>query len=225
MKYANNLVFWALALILVGAGCGNSTDQTANSNDTNVKPQTQQTATQDVPKTTLNSSQSEDSAMVTTTDTAIAAENQNSKITSSTMTFMVDDTWKTYSNKALSFEFKWPTKGAYAPEWEVTFGKEGDGRINNGCSIDTENISKTTYGEFCHTTSIVDDIEHYRADYYSTKNGNQYIVINFKKNLYTIPDTCKTSGLTVTKDSCKEYVTADYNAQLDTIVSTFKYTE
>jgi len=143
----------------------------------------------------------------------------------STMTFEIDETWQTYSNKSLSFEFKWPTRGTYAPHWSVDFRKTDDKQIEGGCVVDDNYVSNIKSDKFCHTTSLVVEGEHYQTDYYSIKRGNQYVVVTFTKDLFSTPDTCKKSGVTTSANSCKEFVPEDYQALLNTIMSTFKDTE
>lgn len=92
-----------------------------------------------------------------------------------------DETWKTYTNDALGFQFMWPTKGRYAPQWEVTFAKEGSEAIEGGCRVmegaTTEMVSAggTT---FCHSGAQNGDT---RNDSYTTKMGSTYATIHFTK--------------------------------------------
>jgi hypothetical protein len=143
----------------------------------------------------------------------------------STATFEIDDTWQTYSNKSLGFEFRWPTKGTYAPHWSVDVYQPGDTAVKDGCVVDINNVSKSEYKGFCHTISQNDSGEMPRTDYFSIKNGKQYAVITFTKQLYATPDTCKTNGITATQNSCRLFVPEDYEALLETIMATFKYSE
>jgi len=143
----------------------------------------------------------------------------------STIEFKVDETWQTYTNKSLSFEFQWPTKGTYAPHWSVDFRKLDDKQIEGGCVVDDNYVSNVKSDKFCHTTSLVVEGEHYQTDYYSIKRGNQYVVITFKKDLFNMSDKCKNPSVTTNENSCKEFVPGDYNVLLDTIMSTYKDTE
>jgi len=128
----------------------------------------------------------------------------------------IDDTWKTYANKALGFSFQYPTKGRYSPLWEVTFVGENDSKIQDGCLIygGKHVDSYTTPGgtAFCHKYQDLQgdtDVDLRAEDYYSTRIGKQYIVITFTKDY---------------KATVKPVFNIDaYRAQLDQIVSTFAY--
>jgi|GEM_PF-2662148 len=114
---------------------------------------------------------------------------------------VIDETWKTHTNSALEFEFQWPMRGRYAPIWEVTFAKEEP--CNNGSNFTNNDIT------FCHQSTKTEngDTKEF-TDFYSTKKGSQYIVMNFTK-----------------KTSLKDFDEATYTAHLDQIVSTFRYTQ
>ncbi len=201
-----------MALTLLGAGClgesqkaqetANTATQTGQADNTNTPSQTATVVTPESP--TSGNAVTETPSTPTTTPTQSA---------SSTSTFTVDDTWQTYSNKALSFEFRWPTKGRYAPEWSVEFRKSDDPTIKDGCVTDSKTLnSETKFQDFCHTTSVIETDAVERTDYFATKKGNQYIVVSFFKKLYP-------------GEKYKANSAADYEAMLQTIMSTFKYTE
>jgi len=128
----------------------------------------------------------------------------------------IDNTWKTYENKALGFSFQWPTKGKYAPQWNEETVKTDDSRLKDGCLIvqpllmHGEPAHVTLNGtEFCHTITIEGTAgTAHRSDDYLTKNGGQYILITFTKAYV---------------DDASKFDTAAYGAHLDQIVSTFAY--
>lgn len=203
----------ALGLMaLTLAGCGTvkapetalnqSQPQTAAQKPANTPDQTATVVTPESP--TSGNAVAETPSTTTTTPSQSA---------SSTAIFTVDDTWQTYSNKALSFEFRWPTKGRYAPEWSVEFRKQDDPTMKDGCVTDSKTLnSESKFQDFCHTTSVMETDAVERTDYFAAKKGNQYIVVSFFKKLYP-------------GEKYKANSATDYEAMLQTIMSTFKYTE
>src|SRR3989344_4119268 len=109
-------------------------------------------------------------------------------VTALTTTVTLDETWQTYSNAALNFEFKWPTRGRYAPNWEVRIISEGDPRMKDGClpegAVETRTPVRVSAGgvEFCHS-SYNEGAAGTRVftDHYATKNGGRYVTISFTK--------------------------------------------
>ena len=109
----------------------------------------------------------------------------------------IDDSWHTYTNPALHFSFQWPTKTIYAPHWKVTFEQvEPCGTL--GVMQDVHGVS------FCHKHMQEGNII---TDYYATKNGEVYVTITFTNSSTGIPN----------------FKSEEYQAMLDTIMSTFKY--
>ena len=115
----------------------------------------------------------------------------------------IDDTWKTYTSRSEDWQFNWPTKGLYAPMWEVTFVGEDD--LTDGC-LGSEAAEKLTLSgvEFCHTHKLNGSES---TDHFVTKHGDLNIVLTFTK------DTEAYAGFKMD----------DYSKQLKLIVSTFKY--
>lgn len=124
-----------------------------------------------------------------------------------TTSVQLDDSWKSYVNQALSFEFKWPTKGRYAPQWAVTFVSEGDARIKDGCIVEGEESKRVKVGEaeFCHSWT---DGASGPKDWYATKHDSRYAVISFTK-----------------LERAEGFSLDEYRANLDQIISTYKSTK
>lgn len=142
-------------------------------------------------------------------------------------TVTIDDTWKTYQNKALGFEFKWPTKGKYAPEWEVKFLKETE--VQDGCYPgDAESVEKkqiTVNGvEFCVTSEMGAAAgSRYFSDYYVTKKDKTFILLQFKKRVVSGGPLGCSFELSASSSACIPFLEAEYRATLDAMISTFRY--
>jgi hypothetical protein len=146
----------------------------------------------------------------------------------------VDDTWQTYTNKAETFSFQWPTKGRLAPTWEMSLPS----KLEDGCylSPDFETplaTKRLKVGDqsFCHTSYMDAAVSiRYFTDYYAANVNGQNVLIRFQKELVVgevIGDgTC--TGLVLrgsTEASCLRVDPVDYGAQLDQIMNTFKTLE
>ena len=137
--------------------------------------------------------------------------------------FTVDDTWQTYTNKSLGFDFRWPTKGIYAPTWEQKTLKNDDQLIKESCAADGGAFANAGYQGYCHSESTTEVTSNEtRVDQYIWKKGGNYIAIIFTKNLYKIPG-CK--SISLSKSSCVEFKPDTYQALLDTSISTLKFNE
>lgn len=157
----------------------------------------------------------------------------------------IDDTWKTYTNKAETFSFQWPTKGKYAPTWSVKIVSEKDLAYKDGCyyglySPDQPNrkppVKLTVNGtEFCHAPlgdGFAGGFGFY--DTYTAKVDNQVISIAFEKIAHgagACMDTnavCKQANdkgamvLSYSTGAYSIFVEDEYLAHLDQIVGTFK---
>ncbi|OGL72702.1 hypothetical protein A3D72_00490 [Candidatus Uhrbacteria bacterium RIFCSPHIGHO2_02_FULL_57_19] len=149
-----------------------------------------------------------------------------------TTTITIDETWQTYSNAALNFEFKWPTRGRYAPNWEVRIISEGDSRMKDGCLAEgaAESRPPVRVGvggvEFCHS-SYSEGAAGTRVftDHYATKNGSRYVAISFTKEGYSGSALGCSFDLSVNATTCIQFDEPAYLALLDQIVSTFRYKE
>jgi hypothetical protein len=137
---------------------------------------------------------------------AIAAINQNEKTPTKTDTSsqanitlpVIDDTWKTYTNKSSEFSFQWPTKGRYAPTWDASYAEtdpctEGETKILNG-------------NTFCHQMSAFRSDDLILTHIYTIPFGKKFIVITFTK-----------------KAAQAGFDEATFDAHLDQIMSTFAF--
>ncbi len=185
MKNANLLAVLAMALILTGAGCSSTqTSETEN---------TEENATTPTEETTASV-------------TGEATEGTSNQLVTSVT---IDDTWQAYTNKSLGFRFNWPTKGRYAPNWDVSFLKSDDANIADGC-YGNDNTRRVSVGEvsFCRTGAVTDE-DKLATDRYVTKHGETYVVMTFNKE----------------KTTAEGFDWNEYHAFLDQIVSTFKLGE
>jgi len=224
-----NKLFSALAIVaLFGAGCFSATVEETPEKPTPPKPVPTQTPT---PAPAVDGDGMDGDI---TDDTSM--EDSKMKEPDKTALVPIDDTWQTYSSKTINVEFRWPTKGSYAPEWEVTFVKDGDSTIANGCYTGTGESSSAPNHftnangiEFCQTSYGEGAAgNYYLSDYFATKKGSQYILITIKKHLYSSGNLdCSfkneypysTNGTT-----CIAFKQAEYNAVLNTMISTYKNT-
>jgi len=167
MSSRTKFALLAASILLVGAGCAPAP-----------KPANTEEATEDKAAATENTTSG------TTADVALST------------TVELDDSWKTYTDKASTYSFRWPSKGVNAPQWEVKLVPEKD--AEGGCVGEGDKrMLSVGDAKFCHTTSTAGDV---RTDRYAVKNGTNYAVLTFTK----------------TKPG------ADYAAHLDQIVSTYK---
>lgn len=160
-----------------------------------------------------------------TTSTAnVGVEDKASGEASSTLV-AIDDTWRIYHSNS-GFSFRYPTKGVLTPQWEVknydeNFVEPGyvKALIQDNCVVDGSFVSKSTFGDFCHSRSKLEMPENVRIDYFALKKSDRYIVISFTKQLYIL-DGC--ADLSVNRQSCVSFNEDDYEEILDTSISTFK---
>jgi hypothetical protein len=226
-----------VTLALFGAGCALAPDHaaqpTTSTPPATINPAPSTTNTQPLQPSPEPSTTSTDATSPSdTTDTTSTPSVGLGGSTELTPSEQPDETWKKYANPALNFHFFWPTKGRYAPEWEVKFVKPTDAALKDGCytgdfndrsSARTVRVSNT---EFCHT-HFSDGAagSNYLTDYFTTKMGNQYVLIQFSKHLYSAGALdCKDflSGYSTSPTSCVEFKDAEYTKQLEQIISTFK---
>lgn len=204
------------ALVLVGAGCSLGSE---TKTETEMPP---------VPVVKTETK--------TETKTEVKTETSPSSGETQTLTpATTDDTWKTYTNAALGFSFMWPTKGRYAPEWEVKVYDLKNPNIPEcflTAQYETEPIVSLG-GDLAFTRShfkaaSVDHTSLYHCYSLALPNENSRIVIGFSKQYYPADEAClkgtNASGTSV-KGVCSPFVEADYQSALDGIVGTFKKTE
>ncbi len=148
---------------------------------------------------------------------------------------VIDATWKTYTNGALGFSFRYPTRGTYAPTWKMILPGKNDPKITNGCYSSVESIPNgeaprnlTIDGvTFCHTRAGDGFTGHigYEDNYLVQLNG-QWVLFSFEKtvtngSMYDAEQYPACQGKYVTSP-CVEFNETDYLAHLDQIVGTFK---
>ncbi len=169
-----------LALIaLFGAGCAATTPSPTPEQTGQV--QRSATDQKTTPSTTASEATATEPSMDNTThasDTAMAAPG-------------VDDTWQTYTSRSGDFSFKWPTKGSYAPTWEVTLLNASDPELKDGCDTgkdiplkNAEQITTDAGVTFCHTSQNEGAAgSAYYTDAFTTKVGDSYAVITLTKHV------------------------------------------
>jgi hypothetical protein len=146
-------------------------------------------------------------------------------------TVQLDDTWKTYTNAALGFSFRWPSKGRYAPDWEVRFFGENSDKMQDGCfdegAVERNPSAQVTVGGvgFCHSSFEEGAAgSRYLVDHYATKKGSQYVVISFTKRTTSAAALgCTGFELSASPAACVEFDEKAYLELLNQIVSTFAY--
>ncbi|MEK7473562.1 MAG: hypothetical protein AAB668_02450 [Patescibacteria group bacterium] len=147
----------------------------------------------------------------------------------------IDATWQTYTNNALGFSFQYPTKGRYAPEWEMSIVSESDAKMKDGCYFDEQTDAGTEKRvaidgrEFCRTNAMDPAAgSRYYTYQYATKFGSSYALLSFTKRAvngdnYDEP-ACR-GKIVFSFGGCVEFVPADFEAHLDQIMNTFTETE
>lgn len=147
-----------------------------------------------------------------------------------------DETWKTYTNARLGFSFQYPTKGKYAPQWEVKVFPESATEVWRGCyaaeGMPNDHFKRgvTKDGrEFClsHGTEGAAGSAYFN-DTYSTQIGKSIAVIVFSKKalMADVGDCKKAAGQNfwsefATPSACIPFSEEEYEKVLDGIVGTF----
>ncbi len=148
----------------------------------------------------------------------------------------IDATWRTYTNKALGFTLQTPTEGRYAPTWEVNFPKPGDAHIVDGCYVPDayaegapERVQVNGI-DFCVSAS--EDAgagQFYVMRDAVTKIGETFVRIAFVNHTVNAGNVdCNPmpeSGKSTSATSCVPFIAADYQAQIDAILATFRLTQ
>lgn len=211
---ARFLAIPALALAFLGAGCTPATSPVPT--------------TDDVPVTEAGSQDSY------TLNISRLPGNQEAPPTF--VPAQTDDTWKTYTNAALGFSFQTPTKGRYAPQWEVKVIRDDAPEVSDGYSAEGGTIDSVRFGntpdrqEFYvnYGTKEADGIV-YLSDAYSTYIGRSVVVIIFsKKAIVADIENCtrkpnqKFWSEFAKPGSCVAFSEEEYFKTLDSIVGTFK---
>lgn len=147
-----------------------------------------------------------------------------------------DDTWKTYANPALKFSFLFPTKGRYAPQWEVKIFRRDAAEVQDcyavpGASIGQVRLAKTPEGRaFCTIRGSEGAAgTAYFTDAYQTKIGTSAVVVIFTKKAFMadIGDCVRAPGQNFWSEfakpgSCIPFSEEEYQKTLDGIMGTFK---
>lgn len=141
--------------------------------------------------------------------------------------------WQTYQNKTLNFQFQYPLRGKFAPQFEVKLLPLTSRDIQNDCYAvtatqgtgpDTLQVNGTT---FCRTNVLEGAAgSTINQDYWVTKSDKWYAVITFSKKYLTDPRIqggCEEGGADVGKPRCAPFDVAGYRAHLADIMSTFRY--
>ncbi len=150
-----------------------------------------------------------------------------------------DETWKTFENTRVGFSFQYPTKGKYAPEWEVKVFDQNAREVQDcyyvdGASLDDVRNARTTDGRhFCTVHASEGAAESaYFTDAYATAVGKSVVVILFTKKaiMADIGDCVRAPGQNYWSEfakpgSCVPFSETEYRQILDGIASTFKTKE
>lgn len=151
-----------------------------------------------------------------------------------------NETWKLYTNKALGYSINTPTKGKYAPDWEMKYFDQTVSQIITTCYF-PNNVGQNSAGyepvhdnvvtpdgtKFCHTRSEISDLgSNFVVDDYATVLGKKFIVMEFTKLIFdasVVGCTGKmTEAYSLSKTACIPFVASDYQTTLDGIVGTFQ---
>ncbi|MFH0928717.1 MAG: hypothetical protein V1821_04575 [bacterium] len=210
-------LFATLAVLaLFGAGCG--------------VPQS--TTTPEQPKAPVEQPAAKPpTAAVPSTPTVPATSGEVRTLTPA----MIDSTWRTYTSKALGFSMDWPTKGRYAPEWEVKIYSTQDQQIKDGCYViidestgGVNSFQRVSAGgqNLCHSSLRTGDYKlAVLVDAYATTVQNKVAVIHFTKSAW-IPSVAGIENcaeeLSSNEKVCVPFKTTDYYNMLDGIVGTFQ---
>lgn len=207
------------ALMLLGAGCGDAPETPAANAPGTDAPVTADRPPVDVP--------------VTDVPPAMPPGQEVRALPAATG---VDETWETYTNRALGFTFRAPTRGRYAPTWEVTFVAEGDAAIVDGCYQDGAREDRTserlsTDGvTFCRSFSREGAAGSvFLTQHVVTKMGPRYAHLAFTKKatnagMLECP-TPPASGLSVSSEACVPFALDEFDAQIEAIIATFRLVE
>jgi hypothetical protein len=198
-----------IAASLVGAGCNNTT--TTPSNRANGTPPVAVVPTP-TPSTTPPTPVLTPPSLSTSTPN-VPTESPSTISASSAL----DTTgWPTYQNKTLKYQFQYPLRGSFAPEFTVKTLALTSEEIQNDCakpsglSNATEERLTVNGASFCRTSSVEGAAgSSYNQEQWVTKKDKWYSVITFTKKYQN--------------DPAKPFNTAGYRQQLEAIMSTFQY--
>lgn len=147
---------------------------------------------------------------------------------------VIDGTWKTYTNAAYKFSFQYPTKGRYAPEWNVSILSQGDARLADGCKK-PEGELRTTSGPFVVSDTsfcVVREVDagagqRYYTDSFTAPLGDKFVQISFSKRLANgdlfEDESCHGKTVISSGTTCILFDEALYRAHLNQIVATYRH--
>lgn len=223
MRFSRPLIVSTIALLLLGAGCDRAAEPAAKTPPIN-RPTT------NVPAANLPTINAPAAAANTNTNAPTPA----SGVRELPAATGIDGTWQTYTNAALGFSFQTPTKGRYAPTWEVSFLKSDDARIVDGCYVPDANpdgtpervVGSAPVTDFCVSASG----DAGAGNFYVirdavTRINNTYVRINFVNHAYNAGavgcNPMPESGMSTNATSCIPFIEAEYQTQIDNILATF----
>ena len=147
---------------------------------------------------------------------------------------IIDSSWKTYSNTALNFSFQYPTKGRFAPEWEVQLMSSLDERLSGNCllALSERRTPNSTIAVGDSTFCVVREVDagagqRFYKDSYTVPRGERIVLITFTKRLANgdmFEDVaCHGKVVISSGTTCIPFDEALYRAHLNQIVSTYRH--
>lgn len=147
---------------------------------------------------------------------------------------VIDGSWKTYNNSAYKFSFQYPTRGRYAPEWNVSVLNPGDERLTDGC-VKPEAEPRSIPGPFVvgdTSFCVVREVDagagqRVFTDSFTAPRGEKIIRITFSKRLANgdmfEDEACHGKTVISSGTSCILFDEALYRAHLNQIVATYRH--
>lgn len=215
---SKKITYLILAVLIIGAGYWYFTQHQPVSTTPSQTQVTQNVPATETPKPT---------APEVITPTTSAPTNQPAVVDQkTTQSPVIDDTWKTYTDKAKTFEFKWPTKGRYAPTWEVKFS-DSDCAVGEDGQTGTKTIFEAGGQSFCHMSFMGAAAgTAYLTDVYTTKIDEHFVAIGFSKKVYSAGalncDFANQYPYSTSASTCVAFDQNIYASHLDQIIGTFK---
>lgn len=223
----SKLVGFCSIVALLGAGCAGSTSTTPSANTA-----TKQTVIID--NKPVGTKPTDVATTPTTPTTAPDTTMSSDRVVDPKELPVIDSSWKTYSNSAVSVSFQYPTKGRYAPEYQVELLQPLDARLSGGC-MNPQSERRTPDG-----TLIVGDStfcvvregdagagQRFYTDSYTVPRGERIVLITFTKRLANgdmFEDVaCHGKVVISSGTSCIPFDEALYRAHLNQIISTYRH--
>jgi hypothetical protein len=221
---------------LVGAGCLGTEPAPTNTN-TNTPPAanngTKPTDTSTKPSDTKpadTTTPSDTTTPPTSTDTSMSPDRD---VAPSELP-VIDSSWKTYNNTALNFSFQYPTKGRFAPEWNVAFLQEHDATLSGGC-VNPQTTPRTPNDAIIvgdSTFCIVREVDagagqRYFTDTYTVPRSERIVKFTFTKRLANgdlfEDENCHGKVVISSGTTCIPFDEALYRAHLNQIIATYRH--